>query len=207
MKLPKSIFMVVILILVLPTFSQSAFADSVTDSSSASVTFNNGALTLDHVPNLNFGTVHFSFSDKTHPSQDSSAYVQVSDDRISFPNGWHLKVSAGLFTSGATTLNGAQIILKNGQVSKTTPNSSSTVTAVQTITLDAEESPTPVSVYYADTSNGLGTWVTTWIENSVGQDNIMLSVPGNSMVVDTSYSSALTWTLEDTPQPPYPPQS
>lgn len=166
----------------------SAHAATTPQNSTGKVTFTAGDLTLDKVPNFDFGTQQIKAQDQNYNAQAQSE-VKVTDLRGSSA-GWTLTVTAGKLKNGAKELVGAQVSLANGTVANT---SNETVTATDT-TLTPEQS---VKVMNAAAGNGNGVTTGTW--QTAG---VKLHVPGASAKSAVQYTSDLTWTLTDAPVAP-----
>lgn len=168
-------------------FSPSVNAATVDKSSQGEVTFTPGTLTLDQVPNFDFGTQNISAENQTYGAQDESV-IKVTDLRGSSA-GWNLTVTAtNLKTSTNKVLNGAQITLNGGS---TTNTSNETVTAT-----DGVLTPnTAVKVLDAASGQGNGVSVGTWGQTT----GVTLDVPGTAAKSAEQYTADLTWTLTDAP--------
>lgn len=157
-------------------------------NSTGKVTFTAGDLTLDKVPNFDFGTQQITAQDKDYDAQSQSA-VGVTDLRGSSA-GWTLTVTAGKLKAGAKELVGSQVSLANAAV---TNSNGETVTASDT-TLTPDQS---VKVMNAAAGNGNGVTESTWQNTGV-----KLHVPGTSSKSAAQYTADLVWTLTDAPVAP-----
>ena len=166
----------------------SAHAATTPQNSTGKVTFTAGDLTLDKVPNFDFGTQQIKAQDQNYNAQAQSE-VKVTDLRGSSA-GWTVTVTAGKLKAGAKELVGAQVSLANGAVANT---NSETVTAPN-VTLTPDQS---VKVMNAAAGNGNGETTGTW----QGTD-VQLHVPGASTKSAGQYTADLTWTLTDAPVAP-----
>lgn len=169
--------------------SISADAAPQNQNSTGKVTFTAGDLTLDQVPDFNFGAQEIKATTETYGAQDESK-VQVTDLRGSSA-GWNLTVTAGkLKTASMKELVGAQVTLHSGQANN---DNGETVTVTDGIL-------TPDSaVKVLDAANGQGNGVSTgtWAANT----GVTLEVPGTSAKSAEQYTADLTWTLTDAPAP------
>lgn len=201
--MPKTLFMAVVSVLLLAICTQGVFAATAdTKTSQAKVQFSQpsgGLLTLDHVPDLDFGTQTASLTDQTYQSL-VDGYVRVTD-KGSNATGWNVTVSAAAFKNGAATpdtLEGATIHLNTGLVSIIlgVVNQLLGLPAANTaITLPTDDSAVnAISAGNGLLPYGMGSWDTTWLKN-----NISLDVVGGSMNTDSLYTSTMTWTLTDAP--------
>lgn len=165
--------------------SDSAFAASENQNSTGEVTFTAGDITLDEVPNFNFGQQQISTVNKDYDAQQQSK-IQVTDLRGSSA-GWNLTVTADKLTAGSKELDGAQVSLANGAI----VNSSNETINAADVTLTPTQA---VKVMDAATNSGNGVTTGTWTPTDV-----KLFVPGSSTKSATKYSANLTWTLTDAP--------
>lgn len=202
-KLSRMMYMVASLVLFSLIFSQGILAASSQDSA-ATVGFYqdnpNGALRLDSVPSLDFGSQKLSLSDSTYKSLNLSPTVQVTDERsINNATGWNVTVKASPFTSTTSTskLNGATIHFSNGD-SVSDLNYTKPTTVPFILTTDGDVGT--VKIVSAKQGEGRGTWKTSWFPtpSAVTNDNVTLNVPGGVME-NEQYTSTLTWTLSNTP--------
>lgn len=174
-----------------------------------------GPLSLDYASSFHFGEqkisakdeTYYAVLDKVEGAEDGSTidkpnWVQVSDKRGT-NTGWKLQVQQNSqFTTGsgetAKELTGASLSISNTAV-KTTPDNQATAPTSTDITLDPVSGSTQ-DVMVAQQDQGMGTWLDVFGDESTAAKSIALSVPGTTeKVKDASYTTELTWLLNDTP--------
>ncbi|EIR4022316.1 WxL domain-containing protein [Enterococcus faecalis] len=168
--------------------SISANAAPQNQNSTGEVTFIPGNLTLDAVPDFDFGQQQITAQDKNYNAQSASE-VQVTDLRGSSA-GWELTVNATQLESNGKALTGSQINLTNGVG---TNNNGETVTFSNSVLVPSTE----VKVMSAAQNNGNGISKGTWQATDV-----TLHVPGTTTKAAGQYTATLTWTLKDVPTAP-----
>lgn len=181
-------------------------ADGDTQTSTATFSATAGTLTLDKVPNLNFGSVGVADlmqgdTPLTLQSGDTSAsgssgdgssdrQIQVTDTRGS-NTGWQLTAQLGSFTlvgDTSVSLNAQSLLLSN-------VSTSTTGAGANTFNTGASLSYGPM-VWSADSSNpGTGTNTTTI---AVGGATLMLAKTTN--VRSGTYDAPITWQLTAGPE-------
>ena len=160
-----------------------------------------GPLTLDLVPNFNFGTEAIKAEGNVLAvNKEHKLAVQVSDQRGTGA-GWNLTLGLSDFVNldqdaseKAAVLKG--ISLATGIVSqKTTANNPNKESAPEMpeITLIPGEDDV---IYQAAAEAGLGTWLGYFAENN--QAKTSLTIPAGNYVGE--YAATLTWTLENAPK-------
>jgi hypothetical protein len=150
------------------------------------VTFTAGDLTLDKVPNFDFGQQPISTENKLYGTTTESE-VQITDLRGT-SKGWGLTVKSTKLTASGKELKGAQISFKGGKASN---SNTETINVEDLSTLIPE---TAVKVVFAEGGSGSGISTITWDKSGV-----RLYVPGSSTKSSEQYTADLTWTLTDTP--------
>ncbi|MBA3927715.1 WxL domain-containing protein [Listeria rustica] len=178
-----------------------------------------GALRIDFASQFNFGTQTISGAAKdyhalyseiqpldagglaTGPKKYVPQYVQVTDNRGSNA-GWNLTVSGTEFTNASSqTLAGATLTLGGGTLSSAMPNTLTPGTVTPSVTVGAA-SQVLVS---AEANKGMGTWVhsfgsTIGVTAADTNPDVTLHVPAEAQkVAGSTYTSTLTWTINDTP--------
>ncbi|QBO36382.1 WxL domain-containing protein [Periweissella cryptocerci] len=147
-------------------------------------------------------------------------YVQVTDNRA-MKTGWSLKVAQSTWTSddskqlnGATLSLGTQGALTNNLEEPYTNGDYAPVPVNDDIELD--DSGEQQIVMTAEESKGFGTWVKTFgalassssafpteqndfTNMPLTTGGAQLTVPESNTAGDNTYTTTLTWTLEDTP--------
>lgn len=199
-----------------------ALVDAVSEESPASG--QKGPLSIDFASSFDFGAnkisaqdqVYFAEAQAQKDVQDTTApFVQVSDHR-GVATGWilTLKQNGQLRTSAKTEpqeLSGAQIVLKNAQVSSIVTDIDKPE-ARQEIQLDP--AGTETVVLSAGKGAGSGTWTVYWgtlkkitKKNPTGRkegmqvaDGIALKVPGSIAKAPATYHTELIWNLKDIPK-------
>jgi hypothetical protein len=208
-----------------------ASGNSTPDSVDIKVEKADGPLTLDSVPNLDFGLNSIATKDTTYDayamkSEDTHQYVpnyaQISDQRADH-TGWTLAVAqTNPFTadSGATLGPNTILTLTNQKVSGTTTGAVPPSFLANTVTLLPNNEAQIVCA--AAANEGDGTWKSIWgtvatekryTENTANpnaapilQDTqvnkgVQLMVPGQVKKVSEQYVTNLDWVLSDTPAP------
>ena len=163
-------------------------------------TGNDGALTLDYVSSIDFGSHEVSSNTEVYSSTSKKPFIQVTDRRGTGA-GWTVTASASQFTNGsAQTLQGAVLTFKNAEEVSTTLYGAPTPETTVTLNADGTSSSKVVS---AKVNTGLGTWVNRWFgatpnDTASLNNNVTLTVPAGSATVG-SHEATITWTLTDAP--------
>lgn len=170
------------------------------DNDDQSGTGQTGPLTLDYVPNLDFGTHELSVAEETYEAIDPKPFVQVTDRRGTGA-GWNLTVQASSFSTGGSglqeSLPGAELTFTDGEaVSRLSSLLAPDVN--NSIVVNTGGDATPVTT--AIPGKGLGSWVTRWLKEEGADTNskVELTVP-QAAATPGSHTSTLTWTLTDAP--------
>ncbi|HHX1811905.1 TPA: WxL domain-containing protein [Enterococcus faecalis] len=158
-------------------------------------TGNRGSLTIDYVPNIEFGEQEIKEKEATYNAKTEHPYVQVSDRRATGA-GWNLKASIDEFKNEdqKKTLKGAELSLKNGDI-KTTSGNVSEKPQGNNITLNKDLQV----IMQAGTDQGMGTWLDVFSGKKDDNENVQLKVPAGSARAKQSYSSVIRWELADAP--------
>lgn len=158
-------------------------------------TGNRGPLTIDYVPNIEFGEQEIKEKEATYNAKTEHPYVQVSD-RQGTGAGWNLKVSIDEFKNGdqKQTLKGAELSLKNGVVKSTSGNVSEKPQG-HNVTLNKDLQV----IMQAGKEQGMGTWLDVFSGKKDDNENVQLKVPAGSARAKQSYSSVIRWELTDAP--------
>ncbi|MBO0466499.1 WxL domain-containing protein [Enterococcus plantarum] len=151
-----------------------------------------GPLSLDYVPNIDFGNQEVSSKTQSYNAKNQFPYVQVTDNTGSV-SGWNVTVSTDGFTSDSDVLKGAELTFAPGQVY--TPGSVSTAPEAKAVVVGSEAK----TIFNAKKDAGAGTWINQWIgEEPVdgkGQnDGIQLKVIGGTAKAK-AYTADLVWTI------------
>ncbi|EIA21206.1 cell surface protein [Listeria fleischmannii subsp. coloradonensis] len=145
--------------------------------------------------------VYYADLDKVYPiiadqTQVGIFFVQVSDNRGS-NTGWHLTVEqVSQFKNGASTLTGAKLSFKNAAMQSSKATATNTPTAYS---FELDPAGTASDVINAEANKGMGTWSTSFGDDTNGAKSISLSVPGDTAKIVGKYEAELKWTLTDTP--------
>jgi len=176
----------------------------------------NGPLSLDYASILDFGENVISTQDQTYyaapqlfrgqdgqPDETNPVplYAQVTDKRGG-EQGWSLSVKQnGQFKSATNKrdLTGAEITFSAGNVySYSQSNTPSTVKEQFSLTPDGTGAAE--NVVEASEGEGFGTWVYRFGENAEKDyQAVSLNVPGSTVKEKDTYTTSLTWTLNDVP--------
>lgn len=166
-----------------------------------------GPLSLDYASSFNFGTQMITSRDKTYTanpqvvvidgvSSKKPLYVQVTDNRGTL-EGWTLEVMQGgqFKTANNKELNGAEIVLTDGQ------HATVSETIAPTVVSDIVLSPTGAksSLMSATQGQGSGTHIFRMGDLATMAEAVKLNVPGKTEKVKETYSTTLTWVLSTLP--------
>ncbi|WP_213422590.1 WxL domain-containing protein [Bhargavaea massiliensis] len=157
-----------------------------------------GALTLDQVPFLHFGTQYVSDTSATYYAESLRPFIQVTDRRGT-AQGWSVTANLEAFKSnGKDTLPGAVLKLYNGKASPTQSGLPSINMSSTPIELRAGAEA--ANVVQASQGQGIGTWTASWLPSGDSDlnDNVTLEVPGGEASPGT-HTAIITWTLVDGP--------
>lgn len=164
-------------------------------------TGNTGALTLDYVSNFDFGAHKISPSKQTYIASMDNAnktanFAQVTDKRAGDPKGWTLKVTEkGQLQSAKAqkALTGAQISLTDSRAGSGLGLPANQVNVTdQTLTPDNQ-----AVVMNALAGSGYGLWTDAW--GSKTNPGVKLTVPTGAYPEEDTYTTSLSWSLEDIP--------
>ena len=165
-----------------------------------------GGLTLDVVPNFDFGTHSvIPTKSKTYEAVSDEPYAQVSDRRGTGA-GWKLTAKMEDFEN--VTLKGSTLTLKDGLAKTSTDNDHITGPSVSAnITLQGGGQAVTIATANARTQNqpantaqGLGTWLITWLKGDSEDKNskATLTLPNGGEVGE--HTTKIVWTLSNSPQ-------
>lgn len=166
-----------------------------------------GPLSIDHVPELTFGTRTISGGIDVFKATNLIPYIQVSDSRGTGA-GWKVSAKIGEFTAANTEGVGAGtsfpgiVTFANPDVKTTSGNSSTRPVAVDPISLESGEAELKVIGTPAVTSPapGMGTWLEIWKEETSTSENANVTLKLNTgNVYTTTYKADITWILSDAP--------
>lgn len=165
-------------------------------------TDNEGPLTIDYIPHLNFGH-DIKIETKqmvVNLKNETTPFAQVTDKRGN-GQGWTLKASLSQFTAGDSgrTIKGADIEFRQPEVITSTSN------------VLPEDAPTAKSQTFeaggqskvlmmAQKDQGRATWLVKYPkEKGVENSHIRFTAPAASLDANTFYQAAITWELYDGP--------
>ncbi|RAP73687.1 WxL domain-containing protein [Paenibacillus montanisoli] len=168
-----------------PTTPVDPIYPNVPDGSTGNI----GALTIDNITSLEFGSWQVSNTTLTVASTISNPNTQVTDVRGTGA-GWKLQVASSTFASGGNTLKGASIYLPAG-TAQTISGNTSTAPVLNAVTLDTTAG-TAVDLMSAEAGSGMGTWA-----DLMDPTQIKLTIPAGNLA--GNYTATLTWTLVDAP--------
>lgn len=162
-------------------------------------------MAINKIEDLDFGTNKISASNEEYDALNTKTrmpHVQITDVR-GLGQGWKLSLKASEFSDGTNIVKGIRFLFKNGDAIN---NQGSTQDAPEltSATSTVEIATGGVSMLMASTKDpskdGVGTWVLRWQEvaGASKNENVKLYVPSGSVKKAGSYTSTLTWTLEDT---------
>ncbi|MBA3927712.1 WxL domain-containing protein [Listeria rustica] len=169
-----------------------------------------GALSIDHISDVMFGThkrskkntIYYAELSQMVQKRDGKKievpnYVQVTDDRGN-NKGWQLNVRmASQLKNGNHILEGAQLKLKNMKL--ISPSHGIRPIANKLIELNPVSLDSS-SVVTAGENQGTGTWVAAFGGSKKdGKTSIQLTVPGKTKKYDGNYTTTLIWELVDSP--------
>ena len=162
-------------------------------------------LSLDYVPDFNFGKHDIERGTKSYPADDLKTdqgdmplFAQVTDVRA-VPGNWTLDVKAGPMTNKATqsVLTGAYLTFGSSDVKTTSKdNDVSKVTSTFAGHQLYFDGTTEMNVA-SSTSPEQATWLTRFIKSDKA-DAVTLNVPGGT-AQNGDYEAVLTWTLGSKP--------
>lgn len=156
-----------------------------------------GPLSIDMVPNLDFGKQTISAETKIYSARNQHSFVQISNKRGT-EAGWELVASVGEFKSvdGTDVLKGAELSMMNGQVKTMSENVSDRPQTNSAIIFVNQESQ---SILNSVADSGRGTWLNVWSGNLNNNQSIQLKVLGNS-AKPVNYTATIKWTLVSGPE-------
>lgn len=160
-----------------------------TGSTTATVTFTAGILSLQSVPTISFGTNTISNTLTYNAAADSD--IIVSDLRGN-GEGWRVTVALSAFNDGAnSSLPGASIGVTGAAVTGEPGSVSGLPTSEPSITLNSND--TAVEVFSAGVDCGMGQWTSSWASG-----NTTLTIVQDTAFVGT-HTATLSWSLYDAP--------
>lgn len=160
-------------------------------------TGNNGPLSIDSVPNIDFGINSIETKTVTYNAKNETPFVQITDKRGSGA-GWDLSATITEFkTAQGDVLKGAELSFSNGQVKTVSSNTSNAPTAQDLIFANTASQP----VMAAAKDDGQGTWIDVWSGTKDNNSNVQLKVPVGS-AKESVYTATITWTLSEGPVTP-----
>ena len=157
-----------------------------------------GSLTLDVLPNLDFGSHDIASGEQTYTAEKpAKPEIQASDRRgVGSDNqaqGWTVNVSMSDFTLGGAEdgqkLEGVSLAFNSGAVKGATDTQGDAPVAQDITNLNSTSGAQ--TILGAKKGQGLGTWI-----SSYDPSNIKLTVP---KAAKGDFQGTLTWTINDTP--------
>ncbi|WP_413518166.1 WxL domain-containing protein [Carnobacterium maltaromaticum] len=151
-----------------------------------------GVLTIDSVPTIQFGTKIIETKGMVYKSENEHPFIQISDRRGT-GEGWGLKAKISSFqTTGEAikTLKGAELTLQSPEVKTTSENVSKAPEVPESLTLNG----TDKAIFTAKEGQGKGTWLDVYSGIKDENEKISLAVPSGNEA--GSYQATITWTLE-----------
>ncbi|CAD5896718.1 conserved exported hypothetical protein [Carnobacterium maltaromaticum] len=129
-------------------------------------------------------------------------YLQVTDKRGG-EKGWTVQVKQNAqLKSESGVLEGALISVKNGQTATASTSAiPSLVNASFDLSIDEEGEGVAQNILGAKTGEGAGTWIYRFGDDTNKETSVQLAVPGSTTKYAEEYTTELTWTLADVPQP------
>jgi len=181
---------IILLALLLSKTTQHVNAESTTN---ALIEFSPGALSLESVPDFNFGTNAIEASTQTYDLESDIAPIQIHDLRGSH-EGWHLKVSLSEFKDEQeeTSLQGATLDIAAASV-EALYDTVATAPTLSDESFQLIAGGADVKLFQAALSSGSGAW-----QMSFEKADISLSVITGT-ASSGSNTATLAWSLENTP--------
>lgn len=155
-----------------------------------------GPLSIDYVSNLKFGQHKITGKNSAYKAKNANPFVQITDTRGA-GDGWSLSAKMTEFTSGNKVLTGATLGFTDGTVKAGSSSNISLAPTKSDILFDNRDSK---QVMNAKDKGGRGTWLTVWSGTDQANDAIQLSVVAGTPEANTTYTSTITWELEDAPK-------
>lgn len=152
----------------------------------------NATIALDSAPNIGFGAnaTPNGKLDMTYNATTADNPVEVSNPGL--PSGWNVQVKNTVFTDAAgDILKGAVLSLGAPDIAAANTGNPSTAPTASAFKLDG--TGTNAVVYSAAAKGGLGIW-----DANYGLAEVSLAVPAGQL--GGTYTSTMTWQLNDTPQ-------
>lgn len=166
-----------------------------TTTSQSSATLTPGQLSLDVVPQIEFGgTNHIS---TTQASYSSTAVGDLSVSNPGNMGGWSVTVEGTPFTNGTNALSKATMALTNTETTKYTSSTGADATDFPT-PADATISSTSALVESAPAATNTDPVGVGQFSEAFSDADATLSIPPTTVLPGT-YTSTLTWTLASTP--------
>lgn len=158
-----------------------------------------GPLSLDYVPDLDFGSHALTGREETFKTLNVTPYIQVTDTRGT-GEGWEVKASMSELTdvdSGTKNLP-AVIAFQNGSTATTSTNNSQ---SPQYYNFELSTGGDAVTVSQAAANQGMGTWVTRWLagDTQSSENEYVTMTVDTANAYATDYSSTITWEIQTTP--------
>lgn len=189
----------VVFALIASLFTMPVFAEVADDDSTeANVSFKSGALTLEKVPQLQFGDHSVPAELAQYPAiNENIVPVEVSDLRGTNV-GWTVNValspfrlSTGTPEEGPYTLAGASVEVTNADVQPVNNTVGTKPQAPQPITIQSDSQE--VRVLTANNGTGSGVWESIWTPGST----VLTVLPGTAQI--GNHMADMVWTLVNAP--------
>lgn len=191
-KMKKALVSLSALAFVFSAFSVTAFAEETSpDSTTASIEFIAGQLTLTEAPSFDFGSnaISAATTEYSPSTSGNSGTLSISDLRGS-GEGWNVTAALSPFqNSGNGSLAGASLSLKGSAVNAGAGTTSTAPVVETNIVLTSDN--TAVAVESASSLTGQGVWNTTWSTPT-------LKVLGGTAQAGQN-NATIDWTLSDAP--------
>lgn len=165
------------------------------DTSEASITFTEGALTLVQVNNIDFGTYTIGENPTNTYTAENAQAALVTDYRGLAAGEWYLTASVSNFTdeNDVTTLPGFNLQFNEGTASANVATNVLIGPSVNNPSLNfVDEENGSVNFLSATDGEARGSWTGLWSE-------VLLSIPEGSETVG-EHVATITWGLSDAPQ-------
>lgn len=163
-----------------------------------------GPLSIDYVPDLDFGEYVLNGKNQTYNATTMKPYIQVSDKRGTGA-GWKVSAKLSHFTTAGTT-EGSQgnsfpgvLTFRNPTTVSTTGNNSKPPVTETSITLASGDTEKKL-VGTENPGDGMGSWLTRWYpkNETTSNDSLTLTLNTSNAYAD-SYKASVTWILSDAP--------
>mgnify|MGYP003365055085 CR=1 FL=1 len=174
------------------TIAEAATTTPTPSTSTATADITPGTITIGStVPGFDFGTVASSANDATYTSASEVGNLEVLDPGNA--SGYTVTVADSPFTAtGGGTLTGEKLDFNDSVTNPTTAVDADNVSTIPVLTKSLNVTSAPATILSAAAGSGVGDFKTTYAPTDA-----TLSVPAGN--IGGSYSSTLTWTLNNAP--------